>query len=42
MKKFMFVIILALLGVTMYQGGCFKDVDFAYGAKIIRILEGDG
>jgi len=41
MKKFMMFIIVALVGVIMYQGGCFKDVDFYYGSKIIRILEGE-
>lgn len=41
MKKLMFVVILALVYVFMYEGGCFKDFDFYYGSKIVKILQGD-
>jgi len=42
MKKLMMLIIIAMAGIIMYQGGCFDDFEFYYGAKIIRILDGDG
>ena len=41
MKKLMFLVILILSGIIMYQGGCFDDFDFYYGTKIIKILEGE-
>jgi len=41
MKKLMLLVILILAGIVMYQGGCFDDFDFYYGAKMLRILEGE-
>jgi hypothetical protein len=40
-KKLMFLVILILSGIIMYQGGCFDDFDFYYGVKMLRILEGE-
>lgn len=42
MKKLIFIVVLILSGVLMYQNGCFKDFDFYYGSKIIKILHGEG